>query len=189
MASDTVQLHKRELRRRARSIPLADASARRRVCEHLLALPQLGRARTIAVYAAFAHEVSLDPVCVWLVGREAALVWPRVHDSTLQFHSASPAELSPGYRGIAEPPDDAPRVETDRIDVFLVPGVLFDRRGRRLGRGLGHYDRALARAAADAYRVGVCNACRLVDELPEEPQDVAMHAIVTEDGIVQRTEP
>ena len=75
------------------------------------------------------------------------------------------------------------------MDVFLVPGLLFDRAGRRLGRGGGHFDRLLARACPGALRVGVCVAERVVDELPEGPWDVRMHRIVTEHETLRPGEP
>jgi 5-formyltetrahydrofolate cyclo-ligase len=61
-----------------------------------------------------------------------------------------------------------------------VPGVLFARNGARLGRGGGHYDRLLARAAPGALRIGICYADRLRDALPVDPHDAFVDIIVTE---------
>ena len=66
-----------------------------------------------------------------------------------------------------------------------MPGILFDRRGRRLGRGLGHFDRLLANARTDAVRVGCSYADRVVEELPEESWDILMHVVVTEREVIR----
>jgi 5-formyltetrahydrofolate cyclo-ligase len=90
---------------------------------------------------------------------------------------------------VLEPAPGARAVRADLVDVFVVPGLLFDRAGRRLGRGGGHFDRLLACARPDALRVGVCPAERLVDELPEDPWDVRMHRVVTEHETLVASEP
>jgi len=66
-----------------------------------------------------------------------------------------------------------------KIDVFLVPGLAFDRAGRRLGRGGGHYDKALAEARG--LKIGLAGSHQISNEaLPEESHDVRMDAVVTE---------
>jgi 5-formyltetrahydrofolate cyclo-ligase len=67
--------------------------------------------------------------------------------------------------------------------VFLVPGVAFDARGVRLGRGVGWYDRALGRYPR-GIRIGLAYEFQVVPSLPEAPWDVRMHAIVTEAGLI-----
>jgi 5-formyltetrahydrofolate cyclo-ligase len=97
--------------------------------------------------------------------------------------------LGPGPLGALQPPPEAPAIAPDAVDLFVVPGLLFDRSGRRLGRGGGHFDRLLARARTDALRVGVCPSEALVDELPEDPWDVRMHRVVTEREVLWTGEP
>ena len=71
--------------------------------------------------------------------------------------------------------------------VFLVPGVAFDPRGVRLGRGAGCYDRALARHPT-ALRVGLAYEMQVVPSLPEATWDVPMDAVVTEARVLVRKE-
>jgi 5-formyltetrahydrofolate cyclo-ligase len=156
---------KAELRAQARRTKAGDpgaasASATRR----LVALPELASARTIALYSAIGDEVRLDALAEWCVERGTRAVYP------VQVGAA--LEMVPG--GAAE------RVPVVEIDAFVVPGVLFDRVCRRLGRGGGHYDRLLAGSRADATLIGICYADRVVDELPEESWDVAMDIVVTD---------
>ena len=64
------------------------------------------------------------------------------------------------------------------IDFIVVPGVAFDAKGNRLGRGKGYYDRLLPRIPS-AYKAGICFPFQLVEEVPAESFDVRMDIIIT----------
>lgn len=84
------------------------------------------------------------------------------------------ALLTPGAAVLPEhDPDPA------TVDVVVVPGLAFTRRGDRLGQGGGWYDRFLAGLRPDAVTIGVGFREQLVDHLPVEPHDVRLHQIVT----------
>jgi 5-formyltetrahydrofolate cyclo-ligase len=86
----------------------------------------------------------------------------------------------PGPYGLREPV--GPRLGPDAIglaDVLLIPALAVDRRGVRLGRGAGHYDRSLPKAGAEAALIAVVRDEELVDQLPDEPHDVRMTATLT----------
>lgn len=94
-------------------------------------------------------------------------------------------DLAPAVFGILAPQaDHCPRVPPEAIDLCVVPGLAFDRRGVRLGRGGGYYDRYLPRLRAAAVRVGWIPSQFLVDRLPLEPHDARVHLVVTEEGIL-----
>ena len=90
---------------------------------------------------------------------------------------------------LAPDPSRAERVSVGEVELFVAPGLLFDRAGRRLGRGGGHYDRLLARRRADAWLVGICYEDRVIDELPEDPWDVRMHVVVTDRAVLRCAAP
>jgi 5-formyltetrahydrofolate cyclo-ligase len=186
-----VQASKRALRRawlpaRATS-PARDVRAL--ACqEHLLGLPELATCRTIALYSATGHEVPVERVGAALRARGLAVVLPRMTgpELELELHRVTePAKLVRGAFGLLEPAPSAPVVPAREVDLFAVPGVAFDRAGNRLGRGGGHYDRLLARARADAPRVGLCYGERLLDELPIDEWDIPMCVVVTEGGALR----
>lgn len=175
---------KRALRAEALATDASRApSSGRAAQERLLAEPELARPGTVSLYAARAPEVPTERLAQALAARGARLVFPRVSGSELVLHVAEPVALRPGYRGLLEPPASAEVWPPASVDVFVVPGLRFDTRGRRLGRGGGHYDRLLARARTDALLVGLCYAELVIDELPESAWDVAMHRLVTEVGV------
>ena len=64
---------------------------------------------------------------------------------------------------------------------MIVPGTAFTAAGARMGRGRGYYDKYLALPGVHAVKIGVCYAHQLVGELPAEPHDVAMDAIICDD--------
>ncbi|HEY9216874.1 MAG TPA: 5-formyltetrahydrofolate cyclo-ligase, partial [Phenylobacterium sp.] len=72
-------------------------------------------------------------------------------------------------------------------DLVLAPLLAFDRRGHRLGQGAGHYDRTLAnlRAAKPVWVVGLAYAGQEVEEIPAEPHDQRLDAILTETGYIE----
>jgi len=136
-------------------------------------------AATIAIYAALPGEVDLGA----LPGREPGRrwVWPRVEGDDLRFHIVLRAEvdLMPGVLGILEPHGSLPEVSITEIDAFFCPGLAFDARGGRLGRGRGFYDRALAAARPGAWKIGVCRPFQMVAETFAEAHDVFMDQVIS----------
>ncbi len=89
-------------------------------------------------------------------------------------------ELVPGRFGIPAPPDSAPLVLRDEIDMIIVPAVTFDANGYRLGRGGGYYDRFLAGSAA--FSVGLGRQ-RLIMPVPLESHDMNVNCLITESAV------
>ena len=129
--------------------------------------------RNIAAFSAIVGEPdALDP---WPEDKRVAL--PRVAGEELMFHwVVGRDKLLPGKFGIPEPAFDAPPAGNG-FDLILVPGLAFDLRGGRLGRGKGFYDRFLA--GARGLRAGVCFEDQIADEIPSEPVDQRMDFLVT----------
>ena len=136
------------------------------------------RAERVSAFVAMGGEPDvLDP---WPQGKNVAL--PRVAGEGLSLHLVeSSDELRCGAFGILEPVEDAVPAG-DSFDLILVPGLAFDERGRRLGRGKGYYDRFLA--TATGLRVGVCHDFQIVDSVPREAHDLAMDFLVTPTRVI-----
>lgn len=165
-----------DLRAAARD-PAADAA----VVAALAAWPPLREARVVLGYLAFGSELDLAPL---FVGRTVLV--PRSHERPaprLTLHRLEPGRIERHRWGMLEPPRDAPEVDPAEVDVALVPGLAFDRRGARLGYGRGFFDRLLPRLRPDALRVGVAREALVAPRLPCEPHDVAMTHLATEAGV------
>ena len=102
---------------------------------------------------------------------------PRVNGVHLELLPYEESRLEIGSFHIEEPTGNEVH-EVDEMEVIVVPGVAFDRKGRRLGRGKGFYDRLLK--TAKGLKVGVGYEFQLVDELPAEEHDVPMDIVITE---------
>lgn len=140
-------------------------------------LERLPNTRIVAAYMAMPGEVDLRE----LFGRiDKQWVFPRVRGEDLKFYRVKnvETEMRVGAFGILEPKDELEEVRADAVDVFLCPGLGFDRKGGRLGRGRGFYDRMLKQAKTEAVKIGVCFPFQIVDHILTEDHDVRMDVVV-----------
>mgnify|MGYP000555655115 CR=1 FL=1 len=163
-------LRKEFLRRRAAVPPEERQQKSLAASERVLGLDTYRAARAILAYRPIGAELDPGPIIAHAVSSGRLVYYPRVVDAGLEF--AATVDPHPG-RG--SPAAGAALEST----VVLVPGVAFDHRGVRLGRGGGHYDRALAQLR-HGVRVGLAFEIQLAPELPRDPWDVLMDCIVTE---------
>ncbi|GAA2434927.1 5-formyltetrahydrofolate cyclo-ligase [Actinomadura vinacea] len=182
-------LRAESLARRAAMEPEARAAAARALRDALLGTPELEMAGTVAAYAAIGTEPDTRGLLFALWKRGTYVLLPRLlPDGDLDWASyEGPDSLSPGPRGLLEPtePPRGPGAVAS-ADVVLAPALAVDRKGVRLGRGGGSYDRALARVGPAILTVGLLYDGELVDELPADPHDRHVRAAVTPSGGVVR---
>lgn len=88
-------------------------------------------------------------------------------------------DLVKGVYGIMEPHLVCPPRLPSRMDLIVVPGVVFDRKGGRLGRGGGYYDRLLNKAKK-VFKIGICFREQLTKKVPMEKHDVRMDRVITD---------
>jgi 5-formyltetrahydrofolate cyclo-ligase len=180
----------------------AELRARRRACAPACGSPQaaeLGEqladvleqviswssVHTTAVYASVGHELDTAPLCRRLRQRSIRTCYPRVESKQppkLSFIAVEDEqELVAAPFGLREPAAAATPLPLSAIDVFIVPGLGFDRDGQRLGQGLAFYD-GILRQHPDALRVGVCHPFQQLSAVPHEPHDQGMDLVVTPTG-------
>lgn len=119
-------------------------------------------------------------VLVPVTGEPGPLAWAEY---------TGPHDLRPGRFGLREP--QGPRLDASAVAeaaLILVPALAADRRGVRLGRGGGYYDRTLPLASPGAALVCLVRDEELVDRLPEDPHDVRVGAVLTPGGGLLRTD-
>ena len=142
-------------------------------------LGAFSRAETILTYAAFGTELDTAPMIRRILDTGRTLALPRVEDQGLTLWAVSDPkrELTPGTWGIPEPIAGLRPVTAWDVDLFLLPGLAFDRAGRRLGYGGGYFDRLLK--GAPGFTVGIGFDFQVVDTVPAEPHDVRVDRVVT----------
>jgi 5-formyltetrahydrofolate cyclo-ligase len=189
MTGDEIRQRKRSLRKwMVERILALDPDQRRREEAALTArfatLPGIAEARTVLLYVtAFPEEIDTGPLLDDLLAQGRSVLCPRVDRVARRlrlFRIDDPRhDLVPGTLGIPEPRADCLEVDPSDVDWVLVPGLAFDPRGYRLGRGAGHYDRLLPTLRPDARRWALILDCQWVDELPVEPHDIPIDGIVS----------
>ena len=102
---------------------------------------------------------------------------PRVNGVNLDLLPYIESELERGAYDIEEP-TGSNLANVEDIDLMIIPAVAFDKRGNRLGRGKGFYDRLLA--TSKSTKIGVGYEFQLMDEIPCETHDVPMDFVITQ---------
>jgi 5-formyltetrahydrofolate cyclo-ligase len=153
----------------------------------LLSLEEYVRAECIALYAAVRNETDTGLILAEAIKAGKRVLYPVVCGNQMEFHQVETADvLQKGTFGIPEPtPSGACHQITD-IDMIVVPGVVFDLSGHRIGYGKGYYDRCLQQSGCRANTVGLCHDFQLLDEkIPADSHDITMEIIVSETRIIR----
>jgi len=143
------------------------------------------------LYVPIRGEIDTISLASWAMARGARVCVGRGSSRTaiLQPVAIDPAACGsagwgrdrsePDAWGMLVPRDHVP-IRPAALAAVIVPGLAFDLRGHRLGRGAGVYDRFLASLPPTTLRIGVIPEALVAPELPVEPHDVPMHWVVTE---------
>ena len=157
------------------------ASASAALCVRVRASPLWQTARAVLLFFPLPSEPDISPLLDEALASGKLLALPRFNATT---HTYEPVqvrdlarELVTGPFGVREPTADCPLAPMNRLDLALVPGLGFDARGHRLGRGKGHYDHLLA--GFTGMKIGVAFDFQIVTEVPAEPHDIVLDAVVT----------
>ena len=159
-------------------------------CARLIRSVAFARASRVMLYMPMRSEVDVISVALEAFRLGKSVCVPRVDGSrknmnaveTTSFDDESMDSDSLGVRA----PKVGQEIPHEEIDLVIVPGVAFDMHGFRLGRGGGYYDRYLARFSRGTATIGVCFDIQFVEEIPTEPTDIAVHAVVSDRRAVQR---
>lgn len=152
----------------------ARVSAGRLIRDHVLEMPEMSAAGTVAAYYSAGSEPDTHGLVFALWKRGSYVVLPiLLPDGDLDWASyEGPGSLAPGPHGLLQPAEPARGPGTvARADVVLVPALAVDLSGNRLGRGGGSYDRALARVSPQVPAIALLYDEELLPRVPVEPHD------------------
>jgi 5-formyltetrahydrofolate cyclo-ligase len=176
------------LRSRRRALSPQEATEKsRRITQRLLASAPFQQASIMVLYNADENEVVTEAIWQEALKRGKNVYYPRItaDRENLEFLRRHPEDLLiTGTFGILIPPGSEILSSLQPTDVVLTPGVGFDLRGNRLGRGKGYYDRAFRGVLAGALRVALAYELQVVPEIPTGPDDERVQWIVTEERLV-----
>lgn len=151
------------------------------ICKNLQEQSFFEDAKNICFYYPLGNEANLLPLAERAMELGKRIAFPRVAGSDMAFYGVfSLKEFSEGAFHVMEP------VGCDRMcadnALVLVPGLVFDSRGGRMGYGKGYYDRFFEKHPG-CLKVGVCYGMQFIREVPCDRHDIFMDAVVTEQGI------
>jgi 5-formyltetrahydrofolate cyclo-ligase len=156
----------------------------RKILKRLLATSVFKKSKNIMTYISLPEEVQIRELIPRALRLGKNLFVPYIHKRRKQIQiyqlKKGLAELRKGSYGILEPqPSKARRGKASEIDLVLVPGLAFDRRGRRLGRGGGYFDRFLAKMKR-AQKIGLAFREQMIKKVPASPHDIHMNKVITD---------
>jgi 5-formyltetrahydrofolate cyclo-ligase len=149
--------------------------------ERAIGLGALKKASQIGLYAPLPGEPRPQKAFEWVFAEQRQPFLPKVFNETLVYLALDPlAKLTTGRYGMPEP-IGGKALDPRPGDVLFVPGLAFDLRGYRLGRGKGHFDRFLATLPPFVIKIGVCFEASLCLSLPVDAWDQPVDIVVTEE--------
>lgn len=165
----------------------ANAEYSRRIAEHVAGMTAFIDSSTIMAYWPFRNEVDTSLLVRTALASGKRVVLPRTikQERRLAPHIISDVErdLRPGAYGIMEPLPDLPEAKPEEIGLVIVPGLVFDRAGNRIGYGGGYYDRFLPQLTR-AAKVAVAFSLQIVPRVPFDERDRPVDYVVTEDEVI-----
>jgi 5-formyltetrahydrofolate cyclo-ligase len=139
------------------------------------------------MFLSLPHEVDTSEAILhaWQLGKAVAvpkISWQQRHMIPVQINSLETG-LSTGASGLRNPTAGLP-VPFEEIDLVVTPGLGFDKKGNRLGRGGSYYDRFFANEKLKAVRCGFGFTEQLLDSIPVTEHDEPVEVLVTDEGII-----
>lgn len=147
--------------------------------KHLIKDPKWQKVQKVGLYYATKNEVETKLLFMSALEKGASVYFPRVEQGIRYYEVKDPEDLQKGAWGIMEPKHGcSPLPSLNEIELLVVPGVVFDKQGHRLGYGKGFYDVLLEDFSNNS--VGLAYDFQIVDTLPVDKWDRRVKQLVTE---------
>lgn len=165
----------------------------REIMKRLLSLDDFSDAITVMLYVSIKGEVETREIirdCL-SIGKKVAVPIADKENRTLSVAEIKSLEdLREGSFSILEPSEDFVRLlNPEEVDVVIVPGIAFDRKGNRIGYGFGYYDNFLKTVRPDCRIIALAYELQIVEDVPVDSNDVKIGKIVTEKRVIDCSQP
>ena len=202
-SDQVIRTYKKSLRRELLGIlnalpPETRREGDARILRRVTAMPQYQKAGRIFVFVGSGWEVDTWPLIEEALADGKTVAVPRCLPLTRDMRDAGEGGVMEACLirgrgdllqrpplGLWEPAEGMPVLAPEAVEFALIPCIACDRKGRRLGRGGGYYDRFLA--GSGFTKVALCRQVMLREELPSEDFDETVDFIVTEDALFDFT--
>lgn len=161
----------------------------RAIFDRLVTLEEFKRATCVGAYLSLPSEVQTDDIihACWDAGKTVCVPYFIPEKRYYGMSRLDPkAPIKMKKWNLREPENPDP-MDAAKLDLILVPAMAFDVNGVRLGHGGGHYDRLLLNVKG--YRLGLAFHEQVVEQLPSEPHDENVQAILTEQKLIETSLP
>ena len=162
---------------------------------NVLTMPEVRDAKTILAYCSVGREPATLALISKLLESGKRVCLPLCTDLDEEGHRTCTVDamearvirsfddLAPGAYGIPEPSADTEMMLPEYVDLIILPCLSCDRNCNRIGHGAGYYDKYLSKIRTDCFTLAMCFEEVLADEIPTEPHDRPVDAVVTEKQI------
>jgi 5-formyltetrahydrofolate cyclo-ligase len=159
----------------------------KKVCQNLIHTELFQKVQTLMAYLSLPHEVDTSEAILyaWQSGKTVAapkISWQQRHMIPVEIKT-----LDTGFDteigGLRNPVKGAP-VPLQDIEMVIAPGLGFDKKGNRIGRGGSYYDRFFAHETLKAVKCGLAFASQIIDEIEVDEHDVPLDMLVTEEEVL-----
>lgn len=185
---DKITLRKDILNERSKLTPLNHLSFSKRVVSNILSTTYYKNADVIMCFVSFSDEVDTHDFIKQALDDGKRIVVPIAVHETKELKPSeikSFEELEPGYYNILTPKAEFIRyMDPTDIDLVIVPGVVFDHYGYRIGYGGGYYDRFLPKLRKDVKKIAIGFGLQVLSRVPRESFDVPVDMLITENGLL-----
>jgi len=159
----------------------------KKACANLISTPAFQDSAVIMMYLALPHEVDTAAAIMhaWQLGKTVVvpkISWTQRHMMPVQINSLETG-FSTEVHGLKNPVTGAP-IPLEEIGLVVAPGLGFDRRGNRLGRGGAYYDRFFDSPGLNTVRCGLAFAEQIIDSVPMSQSDRRLHMLVTDTEVM-----
>ena len=192
-----IRKHKTEIREyylaKRRGLEDAErAEKNEKICKNMLSSATFRYADIILMYYPKPDEIDIRPVAEAALAAGKKIAFPRCNpaDHTMVFHYVSSLdELLPGSYNLMEPAESLPAFTPELAEkcnvACIVPAVVFDKKGFRIGYGGGYYDRYLA--GFRGTKVGFAYRDFIVNSVPHGRFDLTVDVMITERGLYAKS--
>lgn len=163
-------------------IPYSEViSASAGIREHVRSWAVFREARCVCCYISVRSEMSTPGIILRALESGKTVIAPKVFGDEIRFFRIRNLtdDLERGAFGVLEPIAGTQEFDPAEADVCLIPGVVFDEKGNRIGYGKGYYDRFLKKLPPRVPTLGLAYDCQVIDAIPAEKNDVPVQYLVT----------
>lgn len=150
--------------------------------------PFYKKAKTIFIFTSFGSEVDTHKLIDYGIKDGKIIGVPKVikEKRKIEFFKIRGFEdLKLGYYGILEPIETCEVLSSEEVDLILMPGLAFDKKGGRVGYGGGFYDRYLGAMERKVPKIAIAYDFQIIDNIPMNSLDIKIDGIITNEKVIE----